>query len=89
MQEDLSVAEAMATTDMHATFHLPVSPQALAEIQDIESQTTWISPSTSLHDVWHYSWGATLYKPRDYYNNYFRDGGLIKHSANFGSLNAL
>ena len=32
MQEDLSVADTMATTDMHATFQLPVSPQALVEI---------------------------------------------------------
>ena len=75
MQEDVSVAKAMANMDMHATFHLHVSPEALAEIQDIQSQPTWISPSTSLHDVWHYSWGSTLYKPRDYYNNYFRDAG--------------
>jgi hypothetical protein len=72
--EDLSVAEAMNSTDLHETFHLPVSPQALDEIQDVHSPPHWISPSTSLHDVWHYSWGSAYYKPKDYYNNYFRDG---------------
>ena len=39
----------------------------------------WISPSTSLHDVWHYSWGSMLHKLKDYYNNYFRDG--VTHQA--------
>ena len=79
LHEDLSVAAMVNPMDMHATFHLPLSPLALNEVQDIQQQITWTSPSTSLHDVWHYSWGAPLYKPKDYYNNYFSDG--VSHQA--------
>ena len=32
IHEDWSVAEAMGHTELHETFHLPVSPQALEEI---------------------------------------------------------
>ena len=62
ISEDLSVAEAMNSMDLHETFQLPVSPQVLEEIQELHSPPHWISPATSVHDVWHYSWGSAFYR---------------------------
>ena len=72
-QEDASVKDFLHITSLHEAFHLPLSPQAHAEIQDIQTKTTQFQPSSAASDVWHYVWGKAIFKSTDYYNHYFRD----------------
>lgn len=73
LHEEITVADFWANTELHETFHLPLSARALNEVRDVQRATSHIHPSTTISDVLHYIWGATEYRPKDYYNNFFRD----------------
>ncbi|XP_073359761.1 uncharacterized protein [Aegilops tauschii subsp. strangulata] len=55
LHEDMTVAEFWANTELHETFHLPLSARALNEVQDVQHAASNIHPSTTISDVWHYT----------------------------------
>ena len=73
MHEDTSIKGFLETTSLAEAFHLPLSPQALSEVRDIQLLSLHMSPTTSVNDVWHYIWGKTEYRSPDYYQYFFRD----------------
>ena len=73
MHEDETVKDFLESTALSEAFHLPLSPQALDEVRDIQRLSTHMHPSTSVNDVWHYTWGKSVYQPDDYYRFFFRD----------------
>ena len=70
--EDISIKSFLESMALHDTFHLPLSPEALAEVQHLQHLSTHLSPSTSSTDVWYYTWGAADFKAADYYKFCFR-----------------
>ncbi|XP_073361690.1 uncharacterized protein [Aegilops tauschii subsp. strangulata] len=73
LHEDMTVADFWANTELHETFHLPLSALTLSEVQDIQHAASNLYPSTTRTDIWHYTWGAAEYRLKDYYNNFFRN----------------
>ena len=71
MHEDETVKEFLESTAMSEAFHLPLSPQALDEVRDIQQLSTHMHLSTSDNDVWYYTWGKSIYQPADYYRFFF------------------
>lgn len=71
MHEDETVKNFLESTSLLETFHLPLSPQALAEVRDIQQISMHMHASTSVNDVWHYTWGKSVYQPADYYRFFF------------------
>ena len=60
-------------TSLGEAFHLPLTPQAHAEVRDMQVLAAEIQPSMTATDVWHYVWGKTICKSTDYYRFFFRD----------------
>ena len=83
LHEDTSVKDFLESTSLHGLFHLPLSPEALLEVQDMQSITTHMRPSTATADVWHYTWGQPEFKAADYYKFCFR---LAPRHPTFGLL---
>ena len=73
MHEDETVKDFLESTALSETFHLPLSPQALDEVRDIQQISTHAHPSASVNDIWYYTWGKSIYRPADYYKFFFRD----------------
>lgn len=72
-KEDMSVEDLLGSTTLDETFHLPLSPQALDEVHDLQEISMHLQPSTSPNDVWSYAWGKTEFKASDYYKFCFRE----------------
>ena len=60
------------STSLHATFHLPLSPEAFDEVRGIQTIAR-LQPSTTSNDIWHYIWGKPDFKAADYYKFCFRE----------------
>ena len=73
LNEDVSVKDFLGITLLGETFHLPLSPQAHAEVRHMQTIASVIQPSTAASDVWHYVWGKTVFKSMDYYRFFFKD----------------
>lgn len=73
LNEDASVKEFLEITSLAEAFHLPLSPQAHAEVRDLQAVTTHLRPVSATSDVWHYVWGKAHYNSADYYRFFFRD----------------
>jgi len=73
LNEDISVNDFLGIMLLEETFHLPLSPQAHAEVRDMQIITAEIQPSTTATDVWHYVWAKTIFKSTDYCRFFFRD----------------
>ena len=59
LHEDASIKDFLESTSLHDLFHLPLSPEALMEVRDLQSLSTRMRQSTTIADVWHYTWGQT------------------------------
>ena len=70
--EDASVADFLAITNIHTGFHLPLTPLARQELQQLQAQTTHTIPDGDKPDQWTYSWGAKYTSAR-YYKFFFRN----------------
>lgn len=71
--EDVSVKDFLRITSLGEAFHLPLSPQAHAEVRDMQTIVTLFQPMTAVSDVWYYIWGKTVFKSTDYYRFFFRE----------------
>jgi hypothetical protein len=68
--EDVSVKEFLTAPRLYDNFLLPLSPQALDEIRDLQARTAIeLTPSC---DVWTYPWGPA-YSSSQYYKFCFKD----------------
>ena len=72
-KEDVSVEDFLGSTTLDENFYLPLSPQALDEVHDLQEISMHLQPSTSPNDVWSYAWGKTEFKASDYYKFCFRE----------------
>jgi hypothetical protein len=69
--EDISVQQFLSAGRLAVNFWLPLSPEALEEVREMQNMTTVIQ-LTPDHDSWTYIWGDK-YTPSQYYNFCFRD----------------
>ena len=70
--EDISIQQFLATTDMAATFRLPLSMQAHDELRQIQREVSHFNLDGS-KDQWICTWGAQTFKTSAYYTFVFRD----------------
>lgn len=73
LHEDMSVKDFLSIQSLNAAFHLPLSPQALQELRQLQTQLAETGLSSSAHDQWTYIWGAREFKSKDYYKFFFKD----------------
>ena len=73
LNKDVSVKDFLGITSLGMAFHLPLSPQALDEVRHMQTIASSFQPMASSSDVWHYTWGKTIFKATDYYRFFFRD----------------
>jgi hypothetical protein len=69
--EDISVKEFCFAVDISDIFHLPLSPEAFQQFQQIQQFTQQLSLSQSNNDVWTFQWGD-CYTSRKYYKFVYR-----------------
>jgi hypothetical protein len=69
--EDLSVKEFCSTIDILDNFHLPLSPEAFQQYQEIQHLTQEINLIQNTNDVWTYQWGD-YFSSRKYYKFVYR-----------------
>lgn len=73
LDEDISVKDFLQITSLGEAFHLPLTPQAHAEIRDLQRIASSILPRGDTSDVWQYNWGKSIFKSTDYYKYFFRE----------------
>ena len=85
--EDASVADFMAITNIHTGFHLPLTPLARQELQQLQAQTADTIPDSNKPDQWTYSWEPNIRRldTINFSPGMFR---LIQPLLGFGTLNA-
>ena len=67
MHEDISVQSFLAADNLAALFHLPLSPQALDEVRNLQELTAHVTMDNSLdRDDWIFVWGARTYSSSKY-----------------------
>ena len=73
--EDCSVKDFLTINSLEEQFYLPLSSQALEEVQDMQGLMAQITfdNSQNAKDVWSYTWGSREFSAKKYYNFYFRD----------------
>jgi hypothetical protein len=71
--EDVSVRDFLASTQLSQNFHLPLTPQALDEVRTLQASSSYIDFTNDTHDSWTYEWGAVEYSSRAYYKFCFRE----------------
>ena len=77
-KEDISVQELLSSGDLATLFHLPLSPQAMDELRDLQLATRHISmTNTTDGDDWTFAWGSKVYASSKYYRFCFRN--IIPH----------
>jgi hypothetical protein len=69
--EDIFVQQFLSAGRLADNFWLPLSPEALEEVREMQNMTTLIQ-LTPDHDTWIYTWGDK-YTPSRYYNFCFRN----------------
>ena len=78
--EDLSVQQFLGITTLQEAFHLPLSPQAHAEMRQLQFQVSEVQLSNEI-DKWTYVWDTNLFSAKQYYTFYFRE---IQAHESFG-----
>ena len=76
--QDASVSRMLTISNVRAVFHVPLSIQAHAELQALQSEISSITLSGDA-DKWVCTWGAQVFKTTDYYKFFFRE--VIAHAA--------
>jgi hypothetical protein len=72
IDEDISVQDFLTSTSLGNLFHLPLSPEAMEELRDLQHNTRHIALCQD-HDTWTYDWGSTNFTTAKFYNFCFRD----------------
>ena len=70
--EDISVRDFLAIMSLGEAFHLPLSPQAHAELRQLQSEVMEVQLSNELNQ-WTYIWDTSLFTTKQYYTFYFRE----------------
>ena len=71
--EDLSLAQFQSNTDLSTLFHLPLSIEARAELDDIMHLMNSMTLEHLGVDEWILCWGDEQYKPKKFYRFLFRN----------------
>ena len=59
LQEDISVQSFLTADNLASLFHLPLSPQAMDEVRNLQEVTTHITMDNSVQsDDWDRIWGG-------------------------------
>ena len=74
-EEDASVKNFLASSSLSEAFHTPISPQAFAEVCNLQTDTALVELNLqpTVHDKWVCIWGKEDYTSTKYYDHYFRD----------------
>jgi hypothetical protein len=72
-KEDISVQEFLTADSLTQLFYLPLSPEALAELRDIQNSCREIELREHSHDTWSYVWGDKEFTSSKYYQYNFRN----------------
>ena len=74
--EDVSIQTLLRSSTIGEAFHIPFSPQARAEVEEIQALTVGINPGSDTNDKWCCVWDARelgAFKSSDYYKFCFKD----------------
>jgi hypothetical protein len=71
--EDISVQNFLQARRLADNFHLPLSPEALEDVRNIQRNTTHILLQDGSHDKWNYAWGTNIYSSVLFYKFCFRE----------------
>jgi hypothetical protein len=71
INEDISVQEFLSSVRLGDLFHLPLSPEAMNELRELQNDTRHIILSQQ-HDEWTYEWGSKFTSSK-FYNFCFRE----------------
>lgn len=62
-QQDIFVAHFLESSDSLSHFHLPLSPTAALEFQDLRDHLSSFLPLQDCPDEWSYIWGSSIFSP--------------------------
>lgn len=79
MDEDSSARNFLTASSLADNFHLPLSPEALQEVKELQDEAANIQLSANDADAWQYVWGSKQFKSKKYYSYCFRN--IISHKA--------
>jgi hypothetical protein len=79
LHEDTSVQKFLTAPTLADNFSLPLSPEALQEVKDLQEEAASIVLSPTAGDSWTYVLGSTFHTSRKYYKYYFRE--IVPHIA--------
>jgi hypothetical protein len=69
--EDISVKSFCSTTDISDIFHLPMSPEAFQQYEQLQQITQQMNLNQTTNDVWNFQRGDN-YTSRKYYKFVYR-----------------
>ena len=75
-EEDVSVQKLLRSCTIGEAFHIPISPQARVEVEEIQALTAEFNPESDRTDKWCCVWdagGLGTFKSSDYYKFSFKD----------------
>jgi hypothetical protein len=70
--EDVSVQKFLSVGTLAENFNLPLSPEALHEVRDIQRNVAHILLQFDVGDKWRYEWGSDKYSSSLFYKYCFR-----------------
>jgi hypothetical protein len=79
LHEDTSVQKFLTASTLADNFSLPLSPEALQEVKDLQEEAASTVLSHATIDSWTYVWGSAFYTSRRYYKYCFRE--IVPHVA--------
>jgi hypothetical protein len=73
LSEDVTVQCFLSATSLAENFNLPLSPEALQEVRNLQRDASQITLQVNTQDKWTYEWASDKYSSRLFYKYYFRE----------------
>jgi hypothetical protein len=86
--EDVTVQSFLSATSLAENFNLPLSPEALQEVRNLQGDASHITIHENTQDKWTYEWASDKYSSRLFYNIASWNLNLTSLSSGFGNQSA-
>jgi hypothetical protein len=73
LTEDITVTDFLSATSLAENFNLPLSPEALQEVRQLQIDAQHVDLQQNTQDKWVYEWKSDKYSSRLYYKYCFRE----------------
>jgi hypothetical protein len=86
LSEDVTVQCFLSATSLAENFNLPLSPEALQEVRNLQGDASHITIHENTQDKWTYEWASDKYSSRLFYNiaswnlNHYKKSGDLRPS---------